>query len=119
MSVRRISSRLQKILHSLATRVPKVVLHRAEDIFPALNTSLVSSLWSCLYQSTVCFVFRAAVMKHYYIQSLLLFEFWICFSFVVHFPKVYIKVLSIGLRFLSRPWKFWKYFLIEGALSHL
>ena len=44
MSVRRISSRLQKILHSLATRVPKVVLHRAEDIFPALNTSLVSSV---------------------------------------------------------------------------
>ena len=40
MSVRRISPRLQKILHSLATRVPKVVLHRAEGIFLALNTSL-------------------------------------------------------------------------------
>jgi len=47
MSVRRISSKLQKILHSLATRVPKVVLHRAEDIFPALITSLVSNLWLC------------------------------------------------------------------------
>jgi hypothetical protein len=47
MSVRRISSRLQKILHSLATRVPKVVLHRAEDIFPALITSLVSNQWLC------------------------------------------------------------------------
>jgi len=47
MSVRRISSRLQKILHSLATRVPKVVLQRAEDIFPALNTSMVSNLWLC------------------------------------------------------------------------
>ena len=47
MSVRRISSKLQKILHSLATRVPKVVLHRAEDIFPALNKNLVSSLWLC------------------------------------------------------------------------
>jgi len=41
MSVRRISSRLQKILHSLATRVPKIVLHRAENLFPALNTSMV------------------------------------------------------------------------------
>ena len=47
MSVRRISPRLQTILHSLATRVPKVLLYRAEDIFPALNTSLVSSL--CLF----------------------------------------------------------------------
>jgi len=47
MNVRRISSELQKILHSLATRVPKVVLHRAEDIFPALNTSLVSNVWLC------------------------------------------------------------------------
>ena len=45
MSVRRISSRLQKILHSLATRVPRIVLRRAEDIYPALNTSLVSYLW--------------------------------------------------------------------------
>ena len=41
-------------------------------------------------------------------------EFWICFSFVVHFPLFYIKVLSIGLRFLSRPCKFWKYFFIQG-----
>jgi hypothetical protein len=40
MNVRRILSRLRKILHSLATRVPKVVLHRAKAIFPALNTSL-------------------------------------------------------------------------------
>jgi hypothetical protein len=70
MSVSRISSRLQKILHSLATRVPKVILHRAEDIFPALNTSLVSRLYLCFWQSAVCFVFHAAVMKHYYIQIL-------------------------------------------------
>jgi len=67
MSVRRISPRLQKILHSLATRVPKVVLHRAEDIFPALNTSLVSSISLRFYQSTVCYVFHTAVVKHYYI----------------------------------------------------
>jgi hypothetical protein len=73
MSVRRISPRLQKILHSLATRVPKVLLQRAEDIFPALNTSLVRNLWLCFWQSTVRFVCRAAVMKHYYIQSPILF----------------------------------------------
>lgn len=43
MSLRRISARLQGILHSLATRMPKiVVLRRAEAIYPALNTSLVS-----------------------------------------------------------------------------
>jgi hypothetical protein len=47
MSVRRLSPRLQKILHSLATRVPKVILQRAEVIFPALNTSLVSNQWLC------------------------------------------------------------------------
>jgi hypothetical protein len=41
MSVRLISPRLQNILHSLATRVPKIVLHRAEDLFPVLNTSMV------------------------------------------------------------------------------
>jgi hypothetical protein len=40
MNVRRISSRLRKILHSLPTRLPKIVVHRAEDIFPALKTSL-------------------------------------------------------------------------------
>lgn len=40
MSVRRISSRLRRILHSLATRVPKIILHRAEVIFPALTTSM-------------------------------------------------------------------------------
>jgi len=47
MSAKRISPRLQKILHSLATRVPKIILQRAEDIFPSLYTSLVSDemLW--------------------------------------------------------------------------
>jgi len=47
MSTRRILPRLQRILHSLATRVPRIVLYRAEDIFPSLHTSLVSDdvLW--------------------------------------------------------------------------
>jgi len=90
MSMRRFSSRLQKILHSLATRVPKVVLHRAEDIFPAVNTSLVSSLWLYFYQSAVCFVSHAAVMKHYNIKSLILLRildlFFLCslYSYVLY-----------------------------------
>jgi hypothetical protein len=48
MSARHISPRLQNILHSLATRVPKIVLQRAEYIFPSLYTSLVIDevLWS-------------------------------------------------------------------------
>jgi hypothetical protein len=63
MSTSRISPRLQKILHSLATRVPKIVLQRAEDIFPSLHTSLVSDevLW-CFCQSTVCFICQAEVL---------------------------------------------------------
>ena len=48
----RISSQLRMILQSLATRVPKILIHRAENIFPALKTSLVSALWLCLQQST-------------------------------------------------------------------
>jgi len=49
MSTRHISPRLQKILHSLATRVPKIVLHQAEDVFSSHHTTLVSDdvLW-CL-----------------------------------------------------------------------
>jgi hypothetical protein len=42
MNKRRISSRLRMILHSLATKVPKILLYRAEDMFPALKTSVVS-----------------------------------------------------------------------------
>jgi hypothetical protein len=48
MNKKRISSRLQMILHSLATRVPKILLYRAEHMFPALNTSMVSVLSSRL-----------------------------------------------------------------------
>jgi hypothetical protein len=46
MAEKRISSRLRVILHSLATKVPKIVLYRVEHIFPALNTSMVSVLFS-------------------------------------------------------------------------
>jgi hypothetical protein len=38
---------LRKILQSLANRVPKIVLQRAEDIFPAVRESMVSVLCLC------------------------------------------------------------------------
>jgi hypothetical protein len=50
MGNRRISSRLRMILHSLATKVPKIVLYRAEHMFPALNTSMVSLFSSRIRQ---------------------------------------------------------------------
>jgi hypothetical protein len=37
-------ARLLRTLHSLATRIPKIVLRRAEDIFPSLQTGMVSVL---------------------------------------------------------------------------
>jgi len=82
MSVRRISPRLQKILHSLATRVPKVVLHRAEDIFPALNTSLVS-VCGCVCSKVQCALFFMqlswSIITY---KDLFCCEIWICFLFV-------------------------------------
>ena len=48
MSEERISSRLQMIFYSLATKVTKIVLYRAEHMFAALNTSIVSVLSSHL-----------------------------------------------------------------------
>ena len=118
MSVRRISSRLQKILHSLATRVPVVVLHRAEDIFPALSTSLVSILWLCLQQSAECFVF-AVVMTHYYIQILLLLWvlglFFPCSSYssIVYRSLIYCPQVS------KRALQILEIFLDTREVSHL
>jgi hypothetical protein len=37
----------QSILQSLATRVPKIILQRAEEMFPALRENMVSVLCSC------------------------------------------------------------------------
>jgi len=62
MSMRRLSSRLQRILHSLATRVPKIVLHRAEDIFPSLHTSLVSDEGDVAFLaecSVICMLYKS------------------------------------------------------------
>jgi hypothetical protein len=44
MSVERLL-RLKKILHSLATRVPKIILQRVEEVYPALKESLVSVVY--------------------------------------------------------------------------
>jgi hypothetical protein len=35
---------LKKILHSLATRVPKIIIQRVEEIFPSLKENLASIL---------------------------------------------------------------------------
>jgi hypothetical protein len=40
-------SGLQKILHSLAARVPRILLQRAEETFPAVRGSIVSVLCLC------------------------------------------------------------------------
>jgi hypothetical protein len=37
--------RFKKILHSLATRVPKIILQRVEEVYPALKESLVSVVY--------------------------------------------------------------------------
>jgi hypothetical protein len=41
---------LPKILQSLATRVPKIVLQRVEEIFPSLKETLVS-VYACAYRN--------------------------------------------------------------------
>ena len=119
MNVSRISSRLQKILHSLATRVPKIVLHRAEDIFPALNTSLVSILWLCLQQSAECIVFHAVVTTHYYIQILLLLwildRFFPCSSY----SSILYKCLKYWPQVSKRALKILEIFLDTRQISHL
>jgi hypothetical protein len=38
--------RLKK-MHSLATRVPKIILQRVEEEYPALKESLVSVVYFC------------------------------------------------------------------------
>jgi hypothetical protein len=38
---------LKKILHFLATRVPKIILQRVEEEYPALKESLVSVVYFC------------------------------------------------------------------------
>jgi hypothetical protein len=53
MSVRHISSSLQRILHSLATRVPKIMLQPVEEIYPSLKTHVVKFVSEFFLQS-VC-----------------------------------------------------------------
>jgi hypothetical protein len=59
MSARRVSPRLQTVLHSLATRVPNIVLCRAEavEVFPALHTSMVT-FFNHVYCKDILFLHR-------------------------------------------------------------
>jgi hypothetical protein len=54
-------ARLIRTQHSVATRVPKIVLRRAEDIFPSLKTSMVSVLWSCFGEVQVAFCITSLI----------------------------------------------------------
>jgi hypothetical protein len=45
--------RLQRILHSLETRVPRIVLQRVEEIFPAVKERIVSELCMCQLEDFV------------------------------------------------------------------
>jgi hypothetical protein len=38
----------QKIMQSLSTRVPKIIVQKAEEIFPSLKEGLVSILCLCV-----------------------------------------------------------------------
>jgi hypothetical protein len=42
------NTNLQMVLHSLARRVPKIILQRVEEIYPTLNERLVSVLCLCV-----------------------------------------------------------------------
>jgi hypothetical protein len=39
-------TRLQTILHSLETRVPKIILQRVEELYPGMRESMVSVLYA-------------------------------------------------------------------------
>jgi hypothetical protein len=41
------------ILRSLATRVPRIILQRAEEMFPALRDSMVSILFSTVNSDSI------------------------------------------------------------------
>jgi hypothetical protein len=44
---------LQTILRSLAARVPRIMLHRAEEMFPAVRESMVSVLCLCAQKKRI------------------------------------------------------------------
>jgi hypothetical protein len=46
----KLSLNLQKALHSLETRVPKIILQRVEEIFPYLKETVVS-VYPCMYKN--------------------------------------------------------------------
>jgi hypothetical protein len=48
------SSGLQNILQSVPRREPKIILERAEYVFPALKNSLVSVFCVCAHRTENC-----------------------------------------------------------------
>jgi hypothetical protein len=47
------AARLHRIRHSLATGVPRIVVQRAEEIFPALGETVLSVLYVCPQKSVL------------------------------------------------------------------
>jgi hypothetical protein len=53
----------QRNVKSLATRVPEDIVHRAEELFPALGGSLVSILCLCAHKVNLSLVYRSYMTK--------------------------------------------------------
>jgi hypothetical protein len=56
-------SRLREIVHSIVTRVPVVIVQRAEEIYPALKESMVSVLCLCAQKGILLFCLQIYVVK--------------------------------------------------------
>jgi hypothetical protein len=78
--------RLQRILHSLATRVPRVLLQRVEEMFPSLRETMVSVL--CLFAQDRVFSFSSEDIQ---VQSNQIF----CCKVVLIF-MIYVVIYFMG-----------------------
>jgi hypothetical protein len=47
---------VQKIVQYIATRVPKIIVQRVEEIFPSLKEGVVSVLCMCVKKGLYCLV---------------------------------------------------------------
>jgi hypothetical protein len=50
-----LSGRVQRILHSLATRIPRILLRRVNDVYPSLNECAVSTK---LLDNVQCYFYK-------------------------------------------------------------
>lgn len=66
-------SGLQKILHSSVTRVPRIMVRRAEEIFPSVRESMVS-VCACVHREEFYYCLRQSVFlakeTKYFMMSL-------------------------------------------------